>query len=369
MRIVQLVNTLDVGGAEHLVVNLAHALQDRGHTVSVVCLRKAGALVTSLVESGMEVLPLDKPEGPDLQSLGRLALYLRRVRAQVIHSHNPLVHHYAVAAARLAGVPVVVNTIHGIANVSEHAGAKELLYSLACRFSSAIVAVCPMAFETFSKNRIFPRSRLLTINNGIPVKSFAEVPEIRSSSDTVFGIVGRLVPVKDHRTLLAAFAKLLARAPTCRLEILGDGPLRGALEAQAQALDIDSRVAFHGFRTNVAQFLAGIDVSVLSSVSEALPLGLLESMAAGRPVVSTAVGGVPDLVNTAQCGWLVPPAQPELLADALFAAHSTTSVARARMGANARRFALENHSLDRMADQYAGLFHRHLQESVSAREV
>jgi glycosyltransferase involved in cell wall biosynthesis len=358
LNIVQLVNTLEVGGAEHLVVNLAHSLRARGHSVSVVCLRQTGALMQSLVEAGIRVWQLDKPEGPSLQAVRDLARHLAAVRADVIHSHNPLVHHYAVAAARLAGVRVVVNTIHGIANIASHPGPKEALYGLACRLSDAVVAVCPMAFRAFSSGRVVPRRKLVVINNGIPLQHFLRVPERRAGIETVFGVVGRLVPIKDHQTLLQAFALLLTRAPGCRLEILGDGPLRTQLQSQAHELQIDSRVRFHGARTNVADFLASIDVAVLSSVSEALPLSLLESMAAGRPVVSTAVGGVPDLLSPAHCGWLCPPSRPDLLAESLLAAHQTEPVMRARMGARARQFALQNHSLDRMADEYVALYRR-----------
>jgi glycosyltransferase involved in cell wall biosynthesis len=356
MRIAELVNTLEFGGTERLAVDLARSLQVLGHRLHVVCLRGSGPLARPLEQAGIEVLALDKPEGPSGRALKTLTAFLRSKRIEVVHTHNPLVHHYGVAGGWLAAVPVVVNTIHGIRNISTRIGAKEFLYSLTCRLSDRIVAVCPMAYRTFAASKVIPRSKLITINNGIPLEPFLQVTARRALGDFVFGIVGRLEPVKDHRSLLEGFAIVLRQHAACRLEILGDGPERANLEQTALALNIAHRVTFRGFSNDVAGFLQGTDTIVLSSTSEALPLGLLEAMGAARPIIGTAVGGVPDLIEGGACGWLCPPSRPELLAAAMSKAVSSGTAEREEMGRRGRAHATAEYSLQRMTSEYERLF-------------
>lgn len=357
MRIVELVNNLQFGGVERQVVDVAGAFQDRGHDVRVLCLRGSGPLAPALQDRGVEVLALQKKEGPDLGVFLRMADYLRRNRIDVVHSHNPLVHHYAVVASRLAGVPVVFNTIHGIDNLASPPGFAEKLYAAMIRWSDASVAVCPMAHRAFIAGGVIPPDRLITINNGISQAAYLKLEQrISGDGNIVFGIVGRLVPVKDHSLLLDAFQRLLQRQPACRLRILGDGPLRESLEQQAQRNGIKHATEFVGYSADVPAFLATVDVAVLTSVSEGLPLSILEAMAAARPVVGTAVGGMPDLIEEGVTGWLCPPGDPDGLASALGQAVAAGRDRLASMGARARELAADQYSLDRMIDEYENLF-------------
>jgi len=358
MRIVELVNNLEIGGAERLVVDLASALKLRGHEVRVACLRTGGPLEVVLEEAGIEVCVLDKGPGPSLGVLRQLAAYLRRSQADVLHTHNPLVHHYGVVAGWLARVPVIVNTIHGPGNVSATRGFKELLYGAVCQFSDQIVAVCPSARQAFIESKAIPRRKLVVVNNGIRLDAFLEVQRRVPDDSLVFGIVGRLVPVKDHRSLLKAFSALLRLRPACRLEILGDGPLRADLERQASELGISGHVVFRGYSTDVPGFMGSIDVSVLCSLSEGLALTVLESMAAGLPIVGTDVGEMKALVEGARCGWLCSPGQPTDLSDAMLRAADATAKDRHAMGARAREYAVMNYSMARMVEDYEGLFDR-----------
>jgi glycosyltransferase involved in cell wall biosynthesis len=358
MRIVELVNNLEIGGAERLVVDLASALKSRGHQVGVACLRTGGPLGEILKQADIDVCVLNKSAGPSMRVLSRLAAYLRRSRADVLHTHNPLVHHYGVVAGWLARVPVIANTIHGPGNVSARRGFKELLYGAVCQFSDQIVAVCPTAHQAFVQTGAIPRRKLIVVNNGIRLDAFLEVRQRVSDGSFAFGIVGRLVPVKDHRSLLEAFSAVLRTRPACRLEILGDGPLRADLEQQVSALGISANVVFHGYSTDVPAFMGRIDVSILCSLSEGLPLTVLESMAAGLPIVGTDVGETKALVEGARCGWLCPPGQPGELCKAMLRAAAATAEERHAMGARSREFAVKNYSLARMVDDYEGLFDR-----------
>jgi glycosyltransferase involved in cell wall biosynthesis len=339
-----------------LVVDLANALHARGHDLSVVCLRAGRALAPFVERAGIEVFTLNKQEGPQLGVLVEFVKFLRHRRVDVIHSHNPLVHHYAMVGGRMAGVPAIVNTIHGIGNLSSEIGFKERLYTLSCRLSSRVVAVCPMALRAFSAGGVIPRSKLIAINNGIPLEPFVGIERSEARDGFTFGIVGRLVPVKDHRTLLQAFRQVVRKRPDCRLEILGDGPLRAELEALSSELGLTASVRFRGYSSDVAQFLAGIDASVLCSTSEGLPLGVLESMAAALPIVGTDVGGVRDLLEEGRCGWIVPPSNPDSLARAMLAAAETPVAECRAMGLRARTHVVENYSQARMTEEYEKLF-------------
>jgi glycosyltransferase involved in cell wall biosynthesis len=358
MRIVQLVNNLEIGGAERLVVDLASALRSRGHDVAVACLRTGGPLEDVVKEAGIDVCILDKPPGPSMRVLSRLKAYLKKFGADVVHSHNPLVHHYGLMAGRLARIPVIVNTIHGPDNISVRAGFKELLYGAVCQFSDQIIAVCPTAYRTFAQTGFIPERKLMVINNGTRLDAFLRVQPRVQDGRFVFGIVGRLVPVKDHRSLLEAFSLVLRQYPACQLEILGDGPLRGELQRQASALGISANTVFHGYRADVPAFMERIDVSILCSLSEGLPLSVLEAMAAGLPIVGTDVGETKPLVEGANCGWLCAPGEPGELSKAMLRAANATAEERHAMGARARHFAVNSYSLARMVDDYESLFDR-----------
>lgn len=356
MKVVEIVNTLEFGGTERMVVNLATSLQALGHQLSVVCLRTAGVLSVPLERAGVAVVPLNKPEGPNLRVLRDLTSFLKRHDVDVVHTHNPLVHHYGLLAGRLAGVPVIVNTIHGIRNLGTRKGPKEILFSYSCRWSERVVAVCPMAYRAFRAGGVIPHSKLITINNGIPLEAFLRVEPRQSAENFVFGIVGRLEAVKDHRSLLEAFALVVQEQPECRLEVLGDGPERARLEQRARELGIADKVLWRGFSDDVAGFLQGIDVAVMCSISEALPLSMLEAMAAARPVIGTTVGGMPDLIDNGDCGWLCPPSSPDQLAATMQLAVAASAAQRASMAALGRARATGEYSLARMTREYEGLF-------------
>lgn len=353
MRIVELINSLEIGGAEKMVVDLSLQLKARGHAVTVVCLRGKGPLAAVLEQQQIDVLPLDKAEGVSMRALAQLTAYLRDCRVDVIHTHNPLVHHYGVAAAVRASVPVVVNTIHGPSNLPG-LSLSQMLFDLGCLLSSQVVACCEMVGRHTRNSTYCAKAKTTVIGNGIRCESFLNVPPRPSSSEVVFGTIGRLVPVKDHRTLLRAFATAQPKTGPSRLHILGDGPLRAGLEAYSRELGIAHLVSFRGFGLDTASFLGDVDIFVLSSVSEGLPLTVLEAMAAGRPVVGAAVGAIPELVQASRCGWVVQPNNPASLAEALTAAASSHD--RAELGKRGRDYVLRHHSVEVMSAAYEQLF-------------
>ena len=350
----EVIDSLRVGGAERMILDLTMCLKARGHLVQIVCLRTSGPLEVQASEAGIEVVAMGKGDGFSISTFQRMVDIFRRWRPDVVHTHNPLVHHYGSLAGRLTGAAGIVSTIHGINNISLKPGFREMVYGLSSPLTDRVVAVCPAAGEHFRHSMVISNHKLAVIDNGVPLEPFLKIPPRSPNGEFVFGAVGRLVPVKDHISLLEAFSKLGTKYPRCRLEILGEGPLRPILEAKITALNLHERVQLRGYSADVPGFLSRVHTFVMSSISEGLPLTILEAMASGLPVVATDVGGVAEVVSKSGCGWLCPPSAPDRLADALLAALESSD--RGILGDRARTFAEQGYSVSRMTTQYEHLF-------------
>jgi glycosyltransferase involved in cell wall biosynthesis len=358
MRIAQLIDDLNYGGAEQVVASLSTALRRHGHDVTLVCLREVGSKpidITAAVASGVRIVELHKPEGLHLPTLRKLMRALRQERIEVLHTHNHLVHHYGALAGKLARTPVVLNSMHGTSSLLNSAKWSQALFRGAGGMSDRVVAVCSQVRTVLSERLQFSDSKLATVDNGVDLTRFLLIPrETKDRSSLVFGTIGRLDPVKDHKTLLHAFAQTVHAYPQAQLRILGDGSLLDDLRNLATSLSIQGSVRFEGFSLDTPAFLEGLDAYVISSRSEGLPLSLLEAMAAGLPIVATSVGEIPEIVRAADCGWLAPPEDPDALAQAMMAAARSSD--RADKAFRARRRAGEHYSVERMTANYESLY-------------
>ena len=353
MRILQLLDSLHFGGAEQVVATLSIGLRARGHEVHIACLRDIGTQTVDykrLLQYGVEVTALEKPPGVHPPTLTKLIRLLRQQKIDIVNTHNHLVHHYGLVAGRLTGAKVV-NTLHGIDTLNVQVLAA-VLYCVCCMLSDKIVPVCSPARRELLRRYPMLANQVLVIENGIVMEPFLALPERSKGPTTVFGTVGRLAPVKDHRNLLEAFASLYPRHPECRLKVLGSGPLEEDLKIAARTLGIAEAVEFCGFSSNPAAFLKDVDVFVLPSKSEGMPLTLLEAMAAGLPVIATQVGGIPDIIDP-QFGWLCPPQDSRGLAERM---EASLAADLPRMGALARQRARDRYSAGSMVLAYEDLY-------------
>jgi glycosyltransferase involved in cell wall biosynthesis len=358
MQIVEVITELGFGGAERMLCRLALALQNLGHTVSIVCLQETQEMPlprSSFDEAGVEIIELHKGEGFSFAAVKQLANHLRRSKAAVVHTHNPPAHHYGVLAAKLGGAPVIVNTVHGSNTLAMPLWAS-ILYGAGCRVSQQLVAVCSTAESDFRRRFSYVAAKTLVIENGIDVEEFVRIEMRTPGAEFVFGTIGRLVSVKDHATLLRAFALVRASNTQCRLEILGCGELDADLKSMTRSLGIEHKVRFRGLTSDVLNFLTDIDAFVLSSISEGLPLSVLEAMAAGKPVVSTSVGAVSSILDSSGCGWLCEPSNPEALASTMIKASKSRNLRK--MGLSGRAYVAERYTVERMARRYDALFCR-----------
>jgi len=320
MRILQITANLEYGGLERLAVSLGRQQLEHGHEAAICCINQEGALAHEARAAGISVSAFNKAPGFSPRIIFGLARRMREENIDIVHTHNGVVHHYGAAAARLASVPVVVNTRHGFGD-REWRGKRERLYRSVLRWTDAVVFVSEeLEREFLARGGVTPvKSRVIA--NGIDFDRFARLRARPGcfGSRLRIGTVGRLVPVKDHATLIAAFARIASEFPQAELHIVGDGPEKPRIAALVAAYGLWDRVVLHGFSNATANFLSGLDVFVLSSLSEGLPLAVLEAMAAGLPIVSTRLAGVMQVAEEGRAGFYAEPGDSAGLANAVIA--------------------------------------------------
>jgi len=337
MKIVQLLPSLDVGGMERLAVDLALQQKTEGHEPSIYCTSQRGQFAPELEAANVPVHSFGKTNGFSPRLITRLASRLRVDRPDVLHAHNALVLHYAIAAACLARVPVVVNTRHGgNGNWDPHC---ERIWRQAVRWTDAVVFVSEGVREFYVTRDQLSTRNTSVIYNGIDVDKFTSRPAHPTAALPRFrlGCVGRLVPAKDHITLIRSFAIVSAAVPMAELHILGDGPCRAVIAQTAESLGIANRVFLHGASLDVPGFLSNLDLFVLSSIDEGLPISLMEAMAAGLPVVSTRLPGLTELAPESVVAGYCTPGQPESLAEQIL--HAADRLDLPALGKAASRWA------------------------------
>lgn len=364
MEIVHVVENLDRGGLERTVVDLIASQRDAGHECRVICLFKLGLLARELLASGVRVDACGKRPGLDLRALRRARALIRQSPDAVIHTHNAMAHYYAVLASLGLPVKCRINTRHGMGGRTR-SGRQEWLYRQSLRGTDYAVAVCEAARQRFAADGMRPRRALLSVPNGIRLERFRPADDVARQSlvaelglqtgSRIIGTVGRLQPVKDHALLLRAFAKVRVQVPDAALVIVGDGPLRAALEAQAEQAGLSDAVRFMGDRHDVPRLLTGMEVFALTSTSEGYSVALLEACASSLPIVATDVGGNREIVRHGINGRLVPSGDTAAIATALIALLRGGEQAAA-MGRAGYAWAQAEASFRTMAERYHGLY-------------
>ena len=361
LSIIHVLSSLGVGGQERVALDLAIGQRARGHRVGVISLAPPpdGAMVDEFREHGIAIDRVAKRDGLDASLVPRLVRALRRYRADVVHTHNPLPLIYGAPAARLAGA-AAIHTKHG---VNPGSRGHRLLRRAAARLTHAFVAVSDTTMAQAKAQHDVALAKLHTIANGIRLERYRPDRDTRAAVRAelglddawVVGTVGRLDPYKNQALLVRAIAPLLSER--VRLVIVGDGPSRAEVEAAVAGLAEPRWVVMTGARKDVPRLMPAFDVFALSSRSEGLPLVVPEAMAAGLPIVTTAVGGLPTVIDEGATGLLVPVDEASL--GAALATLAADREGAREMGTRARQVALERYSADRMVDAYLALYVRY----------
>lgn len=360
MRVLELYHDCGPGGAEQMILDLCRRVRAAGHAVTVVTCRE-GWLAQHLREEEIEthVVPLRRRF--DLHTLSEVLRIARERAVDVFHAHELPAMMGLAPAALLRGFPVVA-TLHGREHLAAR-GRRRLICRLAARCSRRVVAVS-RALERFLVEDVgVPRNKVETIYNGIDVHRFDDDTSGVSVRDElgipanarVVGTVGSLYPVKGQAHLLRALASVVREFPGTVCLLVGRGELRSVLQREAADQGLGGRVRFLGYRTDVPRLLSIMDVFVLPSLSEGLPLALVEAQAAGKPAVATHVGGNPEVIDDGRTGYLVPPGRSDILADRISGLLRDPGKARA-MGDLGRSRARQRFSLDSMSGAYLSLY-------------
>jgi glycosyltransferase involved in cell wall biosynthesis len=349
-----MIDSFETGGSERQFVGLAQSLNRTAFDVHMGCIQRRGALL-----DGLGRVP-EFPLGGSLYGLNswwtrlRLAQYLRRNRIEVAHAFDFYTNLTLIPAARLAGVPVVIGSQRQLGDLLSHSK---------CRAQAAVFRWCDVVVcnSQAAADRLVDqgvnKARVVVIGNGLPTSAFGETLPAVPRREGVFrvGMIARMnAPSKNHKVLLRAAAGLCHRFPHLEFLFAGDGPLRPELERDAESLGLKDHVLFFGDRQDIPAILASLDISVLPSSSESLSNTILESMAAGVPVVASRIGGNPELLS-ADRGILVAPNDDKALADAIERLLRDAAL-RTALGRNAKRFAQANFTLEQMRDRYEALY-------------
>lgn len=322
MRILYGIDSTGMGGAETLLLGLMRAARARGDEVHLAYFTP-GPLGSAMAAEAQSVTRLAARGWRDPLAFWRAWRLVRRLRPDVVHSHLTKSDLALQLAARLAGVRRRIVTLHNTDRWRARRLLARVYRILAASGADHVLAVSEeVARHAVTTGSVAPR-QIMVVPNGVDAARFASVPaldpERLAAQGWVLAIIGRLHPQKDHPTFLKAARRLADRAPGVRFRILGDGPLRAELEAESRALGLSDRLSFMGNVLDMPAALEEIDGVVLSSAWEGLPMVLLEAMAAARPVVATDVGEVGSVLRHGIDGLVVPPGDPEALAQAMAA--------------------------------------------------
>ncbi len=387
IKILRVIARLNMGGPALHVAYLTAGLRERGYDTTLVAGSLArgedsmafvaearGVDVVRIDELGREISPLR-----DLVATLRLARLIRRERPDILHTHTAKAGTVGRVAALLAGrhrPPIVVHTFHGHVLRGYFGPVRSLVFRLLERWlaghTTALIAVSPQVRDDLVALRVAPPERFVVIRLGIELgERVAGAGDGRVESRRYLGIppdrfavgwIGRMTAVKRTDDVLVAFKRLREDGVEAVLCMVGDGPDRPQLEQRAHELGIVRDTLFLGYQEDVAQFYAAFDALVLPSSIEGTPVSAIEALAAGRPVVATRVGGVPDVVEEGEDGFLVEPGATEELAERL-AQLAADPELRERMGRAGRDRVLPRYAVPRLVDDVDRLYLSLLQDA------
>jgi glycosyltransferase involved in cell wall biosynthesis len=367
IRVLHLIGSLAAGGAERNLYYLGpHFKTSRFHH-SICCMMSRGEFAEELEWAGVEIFELGYRRRYFLNTVLRLADLLRRQNIALLHTHLFEPGLVGRLAAWLAGTPVIITHEHGktLWKKSYH----HLFERLALWRTDIRIVVSEDIRDLRKQREGTPDHKLILIENAVDPERFDVDEETRSrvrrdlgvDDFFVVGTVGRLVPAKAYDPFLEAARRLTATNSRMKFLMVGDGSLRADLEARARDLGLEGSVLFLGSRTDIPELLAAMDLYLITSAREGLPISLIEAMLAARPIVSTAVGGIPEALTDGETGLLVESGNAGAITGAVSGLMGQPE-RREAMGRAAREQALLRYSpagvLEKLDRLYAGLLER-----------
>ncbi len=388
IRILRVIARLNIGGPAIHTVLLTQLLSAK---------RFSSTLVTGQVspsEGDMQYLAEEKGISPhiipelgreiqwrdDVVALWKLYRLMCTLCPTIVHTHTAKAGMLGRLAARLAGVPVVVHTFHGHVFHNYFSPWKTQLVlwieQILGKFTDAIITVSPKQREEILSYRIGHPDKVRAICLGLELQKFVNFnnhygklrKELNIATDVpLIGIVARLVPIKGHTYFLEAAKQVIEKWPNVQFVVVGDGELRNALEQYTDTLEIRSHLHFLGWRRDLPEIYADLDLVVLSSLNEGSPVALIEAMAASKPVVAPEVGGVEDLVLHEKTGILVPPKDSYALAQGILRLLSLPISERRTMGKAGQARVYPRYHIDTLVKNVETLYEELLTKKYSSK--
>jgi glycosyltransferase involved in cell wall biosynthesis len=361
-RILQLISSGGYYGAESMLVNLAGSLGIEGWQNVIGVFRNSGnphlEVAKRAVDQGLQVELIDCGGRMDWRAIAHIKTLIYRHGIDLVHTHGFKPNFYATLATP-PGIPLIA-TYHldwpdkGVLLHCYH-----LLDRLILKRFAKVVAVSEAIAKSLVRSGLGSH-RVQVIANGVdfnqwPSPAPVQPIETGARNKAVVGVVGRLVPQKGHIYLLQAARSILSAFPQVEFVFIGDGPERASLEHATASLGLSSNVRFAGQKSDMPAVYAGIDILVLPSINEGMPMTLIEALAAGRPVVATAVGDVPKLIRDGETGFLVEPRNSDALSSAIAKLLCDPPLCL-RFAEEGRRRVLAHFSARAMADEYRELY-------------
>ena len=358
------IHALGVGGAEVLVDQMLRLLSNEFRCV-VAVLDEIGELGERLQRDGFTLKHLHRHPGIDRGCAKRLRKFADEEGAEILHAHQYTPFFQAMLSRGLFGTRPVVFTEHGRHFPDRPSRKRSVVNRLMLRNYDRLIGCGGAVRQALIDNEGLPESRVEVIYNGVDLESLGQPTlgareRIRREfkyavTDFVAVLVARLHSLKDHQTALRAVDAARKEIPGLRLLLAGDGDERAAIEETIRKRGLEECVTLAGTRKDIVELLAASDVFLMSSISEGIPLTVIEAMAARRPVVSTAVGGLPELVEHGVSGFLAPSGDDASLAASLIELYRSPEL-RNQMADVAAKRAMETFSLDGMLDSYRNVY-------------
>jgi glycosyltransferase involved in cell wall biosynthesis len=351
MKIVHVVYSLEMGGAEVLVAQLCRIQLASGHQVSVCAYSRLGSVGEMLRAEGVEIYV--PGEAHPATTMFRYFRHFRTLKPDVVHCHNVAPTLQAALAARLAGAKCVVSTRHSLV-APPYDIAEEVKYGVMAAFCHWIAGICEATCTNLRGAPLAHRSKIVRVYNGATAIQPVPFDALGKRGFTLV-FVGRLAAVKSLQTLIQAVSIAAKQLPELEFWVVGDGPVRAELEALAAELGVADRLRFWGQRLDTAQFFSAADCFAMSSVSEGLPMSLLQAMSIGIPAIVTDVGGMAEVVRLSGAGLLAPVGDSVAMAEAIFALASDPQL-RAEFCRRAKESYRAEFTLERMEAAYLELY-------------
>lgn len=362
--VLHVVDTLETGGLERVVSDLAIAQHARGQQVAVFSLLATNGFRRDLEAAGVPVIVGNKHGTLDRSLLALLRKTLVERSIDILHTHNFVPNYYAAPSAfALPRAPVLVNTCH---NMGTRLSQRRLrwLYRASLWRTARVALVGDQVRDHLVSSGIVAAARAVTVLNGIPVENFAMSPSRRLTArarlgldgdDLLLGCVGRLVALKNHAQLIALMPDLLQRHARLKLVLVGDGPLAGDLAKQAASAGVSDHVVLAGAQTDIASLLPAFDVFAQPSLTEGISIALLEAGASGLAMLASDVGGNAGIIRDNETGLLVPAADDVAMTAALDRLLADAEL-RLRLGTAASNWVRAHASIEVMRDAYDAFY-------------